>query len=339
MKSKNWKMMLTAVSTVTLGATLAGCGTSQADLSIYSGRSQDLVEPIIERFEESSGLDVEVRYGPSTDLALTLGSEGERSPADVFFSQTPGAIGYLASRDLLTPVDASLAEQVDERYRDPENNWVGVTGRIRVLAYSPDRVEEGELPPSVFDLTGPEWEDRVAIAPTNASFQDFITAMRQERGEDETRQWLEAMRDNGAQIYSNNSDIVQAIARGEVDTGLVNHYYAYRLKSEDPGARVENYNFPEADLGSLLVSADVGLVRGSENTEAANQFIQFLLEEDAQRFFAEETFEYPLASGVEPAAELPELNSIATPEIELDSLGEDLEATEALIEESGLRRG
>lgn len=306
-------------------------------LTLYAGRSRSLVEPIIERFEEQHGIEVNPRYGSTAQLAVAIKEEGDQSPADVFWAQDAGALGALTAADRFATLPDELLERVPDYYRNPEGRWVATSGRSRTLAYAPDRISEAELPTSVLDLTESRYEGRVGWAPTNASFQAFVTAMRNEHGNERTRQWLEDMAANGARSYPKNTAIIQAIAAGEVDLGLPNHYYLLRFKGEDPNYPVEQTFFEAGDVGNLVNVAGVGVLSSSENEQVALQFVRFLLSEEAQRYFAQEVYEYPVAGDVESPAMAPprdELDEVA-PQVDLDNL-EDLEGTLDLLREAGV---
>lgn len=318
---------------LTLGA--GACSGGRDALTIYSGRDEALVAPVLEDFVEETGVDVDIRYGDSGDLALLLEQEGEDTPADVFLSQSPGPMALVAADEGLAELDESILDLVDERWRGADGRWVGVTARQRVLVYNREMVSEDELPESVFDLVEPEYEGKVALAPTNASFQDFVTAMREIEGDDAAREWLEGMVANDSPTYADNSSIVAAVGRGEIPMGLVNHYYNYRALEEDPGAPSRNYSFPGDDLGALLIDSTVGILSTTDHAEDAERFVEFILGEHAQEFFSRETFEYPLASGAAPAEELPPLDLGAGPDVDLTTLG-DLKATAEMIADSGL---
>jgi iron(III) transport system substrate-binding protein len=325
------------VLAVALSVTLlAACGGGEERLTIYSGRSQSLVEPLLTRFSEETGIPIDVRYGDSAELALLLGEEGEGTDADVFYSQSPGATGYVAGRGLLAELPEELTARVDERFRSAEGRWVGVTGRQRVLVYNSEELDEADLPQSVLDVTNPEFAGRVAVAPENGSFQDFVSALRQAEGDEATLEWLTALAEGGAPTYANNNAIVEAVARGEVPMGLVNHYYNERFLEEDPDLPSRNHVFGGGDLGALVIPSTVSIVEGTDQREAAEEFVAYLLSEDAQRYFADETKEYPLAAGVEPAAETPPLDTANLPSYDVDALGGELEGTLELIRESGL---
>ena len=331
--SRRWCI---ALLTICLAVTGCGLGGGGDELTIYSGRSRDLVEPLLNQFAEDTGIAIAVKYGDSTDLALLLAEEGDRSPADVFFSQSPGTVGFLAERDLLTTLRDDVTQLVPEAYRSADGRWIGVTARQRVLVYNQDMVAESDLPESVFDLTAEEYRGRVAVAPSNASFQDFVTAMRQQIGDTDTAAWLTEMADNEAPVYANNNAIVEAVGRGEVPMGLVNHYYNERFLAEDPELPSRNYRFPDGDLGSLVIESSASVLASTDQPEDAQRFIEYLLSSDAQSYFAEETFEYPLAADAEPAGDLPPLEELAPPDVDVDALGEGFGATQELIDSSGI---
>ncbi len=310
---------------------------AQETLVVYSGRSKTLVEPLIKRFEQETGIQVEERYGDTAQLAAALREEGGRSPADVFWAQDAGALGAVVKAGLFTPIPEEVMTQVPEAYRSQDDLWVGTSGRARVLAYSPRRVTEGELPRTMAELTDPKWRGRIGWAPTNASFQSFITALRKSAGDDEARAWLEGMKANGAKAYPRNSAIIEGIAAGEVDLGLPNHYYLLNFKARDPNIPVEQTSFAAGDTGNLVNVAGVGILKSSRRQEAARRFVSFLLSPESQTYFMKETHEYPVNLDEAPAGSKvsPEELRELSPRVDLESL-DDLERTLALLRQVGL---
>lgn len=309
---------------------------SSQSLVIYSGRSENLVDPIIQQFAEETGIATEVRYGGTSELASTILEEGSNSPADVFFAQDAGALGALSQAGRLQPLSESVLGSVSDEFVGAQGDWVGVSGRARVLVYNTDELTEADLPADVWGLTEEQWSGRVGWAPTNASFQSFITAMRVLEGEERTREWVEAMIANGVQAYDNNSAIVAATAAGEISLGLVNHYYLYRFLAEEGETfAARNYHFPTPHAGTMINVAGVGILDTAANTDAATRFVEFLLSNEAQQYFADETHEYPLAGeGIETSELLVPIADIATPELDLGDL-DDLEGTLVLLQEAG----
>ena len=315
----------------------AGFTAGTGDFTLYSGRNETLVGPLVEQYAEETGTSVDTRYGGTGELATTILEEGEDTPASLFFSQDAGALGLLADDGRFEPLPSELLDRVDERFRDPEGRWVGVTGRARVLAYNTEVLAAEDLPTSVRDLTDPAWAGRVGWAPENASFQAFITAFRLIDGDDAVRDWLEAMIANGTVNFGDsNSAIVQAIGNGEIDTGLVNHYYVYAVGREAGGAfPVANHFFAAGDPGSLINVAGIGLIEGADAADAALAFADYLLSDGAQGYFATETFEYPLIDGVAAPDGLVPLSEIGHPDIDLGGLA-DLRGSLELLSEVGL---
>ncbi len=231
----------------------ASCSSDEATVTVYSGRTENLIQPIIDDFVEETGIQVEVRYDDSANLALLIQEEGDQTPADVFLSQSPGAVDFLDEAGRLAVLPDNVLDLVSPSVRDDEGRWVGFSGRQRVLVYNKDLVDAADLPSSVYDLTDPAWSGRIGIAPANGSFQDFVTTMRGQIGDEGTSEWLEGLVANDVQSYANNGAIVAAVARGEIDAGLVNHYYNYRAIAEDPNHPGLNHQFATDDVGSILI--------------------------------------------------------------------------------------
>ncbi len=308
---------------------------SSDSLVIYSGRSEELVSAIIERFEEEHGIKVEVRYGGSAEMAALLLEEGDNSPADVFFSQDAGALGALAKEGLFADLPEDILSRVNDRFSSPDGKWVGISGRARAVVYNTDALSESDIPASILDFTDEKWSGRLGWAPTNASFQAFVTALRVERGDDAAREWLEGMVANDIAVYEGNSPIVQAVIDGEIDAGFVNHYYLLRQKAEaGKDLPAENYIYSNGDPGALINVAGAGALAAGDH-EVANAFISFLLDSEAQQYFADETFEYPLIEGVEGDPDLVPLDEIETPDIDLSDLS-DLEGTLEMLRDVGI---
>ena len=325
-----------AVAALAIAMLASACSSDGDALTVYSGRTENLIGPLLEEFTAETGIEVAVKYGKSDELALLITEEGDRSPADVFISQSPGAIGFLAEADRLVPLNPSVFDLVAPAFHSTDGLWVGLSGRVRVLVYNTDDVDKGLLPESVFDLTDPSYAGRLGIAPANGSVQDFVTAMRELEGDDVTLSWLQGLKANDAQTYVNNTAIVQAVGRGEVAFGLVNHYYNFRVRAEDPEAPSKNYYFPDGDIGSLLIATAAGILDSSDNADLAGRFISFMLGESAQTFYSQETLEYPLASGVQASGALPVLGRLNVATYDFDRLGGGLGRTKELIDASGL---
>lgn len=335
-QSRSAGPLLAIALAVVLLAGACSRGDDEQTVTIYSGRTENLIGPILEDFTSETGIGVEVNYGGSADLALLIEEEGDKTPADVFLSQSPGAVEFLDGKGRLAELSGDTLGLVPAGVRDDDNRWIGFSGRQRVLVYNRDLVDPAELPQSIFDLTTDRWTGRLGVAPSNSSFQDFVSATRGLAGDDSTSTWLSDIAANDAQPYPKNSAIVAAVGRGEIDAGLVNHYYNYRALDEDADHPGVNHQFAVDDPGSVLIVTAAALIEGTDNSEASEQLIAWLLGESAQRFFADETFEYPLAPGVAPAAGIPTSAFAEVGGIDFTSLGGNLESTRTMIADAGL---
>lgn len=317
-----------------LVAGLAACGSSEDEntLTMYSGRIAPILSPAVKLYEDASGFKVKTRYGDSPSLAATITEEGSNSPADLFFAQDAGSLDAVEKKGLLLKLPADILAKVPKHYQSAQGFWVGTTGRSRVIAYGPG-VKQSELPDSPLELTAATWKGKVGWAPTNASLQGYITALRLVEGEDVAKKWLAGMVANDVQVYDSNIPIRDAIAKGEIDLGLINHYYVAEAQAEDPDYPVK-VHFPPKDLGSLINTAGVGVLASSDNREQALAFVREMLSNEAQTYFADSSKEYPLVAGVAPAKELTPIDEIPAPEIDLAKLG-DLQGTLKLMRETG----
>lgn len=339
-----WALALTSALSLLAGA----CGDSGGDsgeegsqaadgdaLVLYSGRSDELVGPLIEQFTEETGIEVDVRNASSGELAAQLVTEGDASPADVYFSQDAGALGAVSKAGLFAPLDQDLLSTVPAAYRASDRTWVGTSGRARVLVYNPELAPE---PPTTIDeLLAPEWKGRIGFAPSNASFQAFVTGLRVQRGEDGAREWLEAFAAQDPVPYENNVAVRDAVDAGEIPIGLVNHYYLYEKIAEEGAENVtaQNQFMAPGDIGGLVNVAGVGVLASSAHPDQAAELVAYLLGPAGQEYFATETFEYPLVQGVDAADGLPPISELQPPEIDLSDL-DSLEQTQDLLSQVGL---
>jgi iron(III) transport system substrate-binding protein len=329
--------VVAALSLAAAAATAPGQTTS---LTVYSGREQALVKPIMDRFARETGIQLNVRYASSTALATALVEEGRNSPADVYWSQEPGTLGLVGARGLLARLPQATIGKVPSRFTTPSRRWVGTSGRSRVLVYNTNELQTNELPASVWGLTASRWKGRIGLAPTNASFQAFLGATINLFGEARVRAWLEGLQANDVRFYPNNTTVVQAVGRGDVEVGLVNHYYLYNLLASTPDLPVRNHWFRDGDPGNLVLAAGAGIVASTQKAAAARRFVDFLLSKTGQRMIARGpgAAEYPLVKGVPRRPGLRPLTSIKGPKYNLGRLSADLTPAVRLLLEEGYIR-
>lgn len=319
---------------LTLVVSACGRATALQTLTIYSGRSEELVGPIIDQFGKATGIKVQVRYASTSEMAATILEEGRNSPADVFFAQDPGGLGAVAH--LFAPIPENILSRVEPRFRSPEGKWVGISGRARVIVYNTDKLSESDLPDDLWDFTDPKWQGRIGWAPTNGSFQAMVTAMRVLWGEDRTRQWLLGIQANDPKVYPKNTPQVAAAAAGEIDVGFVNHYYLFRFLAEQGESfPARNYHPRAGGPGAIILVAGAGIMETSQNKEAAERFLEFMLSPVSQQYFAGQTFEYPVVEGVKTNRLLQSITEINSHQIDMADMA-DLKGTLSLLRETGI---
>ncbi|ROP44963.1 extracellular solute-binding protein [Pseudokineococcus lusitanus] len=306
-------------------------------LVVYSGRNEDLVGPALEQFTASTGIEVSVRYGGTPGITAQLLEEGDASPADVVITQDAGAFGALHQAGCLAPLPAATTERVAEEFRADGGDWAPLTGRARVVSYNTDLVTPDEVPTTLEELVDPAVASRLGVAPTNASFLAFVTAVRVLEGDEAAEDLLTGLAEGGAQTFEGNGDLVEAVADGRVDMGLLNHYYLYELQAERGADQVPVVNAYAEDGGPLsLVNVSGAAVHTStDRADDALALVDHLLSDEAQAYFAQETNEYPMVDGAPEPADAPQLADVRAPALDLDDLA-SLRETQALVDASGL---
>ena len=321
-----------------IGLTALSLGLAQTQtLTVYSGRGQSLVEPVVKQFERETGIRVQVRYGTDAQILAALQEEGNRSPADVFWGNTSGALGQAAARGLLRPLGETLLRQ-PVAFVPASKAWVPLTLRLRVLAYNPQKLKPEELPPSILDL--PRFarekglEGRVGWTPTYSSFQDMVAGMIALHGEAKAREWLLEMKALSPKAYASNSAMLDALRAGEIDLASTNHYYVVRFRRA--GYRLGLHHFKEGDVGNLALVTGAGILKTTKNLTAATRFLSYLLSPKAQQYFVGNIGEYPLVKGVVADPNLLPLEEALAKSPRLDFEKLPLEQTLRLLRELGI---
>ena len=309
------------------------------ELMVYSGRGEFLVGQLMDFIRDRyPDLTLKVRYGTAADLANQIRTEGQATPADVFFTVNAGILGLLANDDRLQPLPADVLDIGREGFQDPDGLWIGTSGRVRSVPYNTDALSEGDIPDDILAFPDQDHlQDEMGWAVTYGSFQGFLTVMRILNGEQRTREWLEGMVDLGIQEYSDEFRVAQAIADGEIRAGLTNHYYVVRVLDGRPNAPLD-MTYTDGDAGSFFNVAGAGLVDASDNSTLGENFVRHLLSAEAQDYFARSaTFEYPMIPEVEPIDRLPGFDELNPPDLDLAEFAKaDINETIDLMEEVGV---
>ncbi len=327
------------VSIAGVATSLAACGSDASGaekLTVYSAQHESLVRAMLEGFTEETGIALEFRDANDSELANQIVQEGEASPADVFLTENSPSIDVVDKAGLLAPLDPSTLEQVGEQYRPESGTWVGFAARSTVLIYNPAEISEDELPGSMLDLAGPEWQGRVGIAAGGADFQAIVSAVLALQGEDATREWLTGLERN-SEIYASNTAIMKAVDEGEVPVGITYHYYWYRDQAQNGliGDDAKLHYFGNQDPGAFVSISGAGVLASSDQPEEAQRLVAYLTAEAAQEKLAESSaLEYAVGTGVASAEALPPLESLGAPAVDPGSLNAP-QVTE-LMQEVGL---
>lgn len=309
---------------------------SDGVLTLYAGRDEAMIAPLLEQFTQETGIEISVRYGTSAELSALLLEEGAQTPADVFLSQDAGALGALSNVDFLSELPEDITEAIPEDFTASDDDWVGITGRARVIAYDSEKIAASDVPSSVMELTAPEWSGRVGFPPGNASFQSFVTALREIEGEVAAEEWVSAMAANNPVLTEKNGATLDLVNNGQLDLALINHYYWYESAAELGAENMRaQLKFLPGDAGGIVNVTGAGILSGSADNEDALRLLRFLISPTAQQYFVDKTFEYPLLPGIDAPAGLPSLASLANSEFQLDDL-ESLSTTQSLLATYGL---
>jgi iron(III) transport system substrate-binding protein len=329
--------MKTIRATVLAALTFAATPLTAQELTLYSGRGETLVAPIIQSFTAETGIGVRVRYGGTAELAILLQEEGDRSPADLFWAQDVAALGTI--KPMFAELPQETLDKVLPIFRDAEGRWIGTSGRSRLVIYSPGRVSADELPATMAELTDERFRGRLAVAPTNGSFIAHVAALRVTEGDDATLEWLRGLAQNDPVMVSNNTAGYQAVADGEADLMLTNNYYLGRFLASDPDFPVAQALFEAGDLGNLMMTAGIGVLQTSDDFDHAVTFVDYLLGQAAQQYFTGNVYEFPVSgTGIVPVFGMGVSYSdaaAAAPEFDLNLIV-DMEGTLELIREAGL---
>jgi iron(III) transport system substrate-binding protein len=320
-----------------LGLALAIPAAQAADpvsITLYNGQHKEIGDAIAKAFEAKTGIHVNVRKGSSNQLASQVIEEGDRSPADVIYTEESPPLNNLGELGLLAKIDDATLQVLPKEYVAANGTWMGVTARTRVVAYNPKLVDEKDLPKSVMDFAQPEWQGKVGFVPTSGAFQEQAVAIIKLNGRDAAEEWLTGLRAFG-KTYTNNMVALKAVENGEVAAVLVNNYYWYALKKEKGQLDSRLYYFADGDVGGLVTISSAAALKSSKHPKQAQQLLAYMASEEGQRVITRTTAEYPLHQGMESDQGLKPFNELRPPKITPADLGNAEEALD-LEREVGL---
>ena len=308
------------------------------ELVIYSGRSEPLLQPVIDAFKAKyPNVDVLLKAGSNSELANALIEEQGNPQADLFITTELFTVQALAQQGIFQSYRPVGADQLPAEFLGEDNLWTGLTRRARVIIYNADLVAEEELPTSIFDLTDSKWQGQIAAAgSTNGSMQAQIAVMRQLIGEEETEAWLNDLLANDLTFFGGHTDVRKAVGAGEFQLGLVNHYYYHLQKAEGSNVGIIYPDQSDGQIGLITNATAAAVVNGAPHVETAHAFMDFLLSLEGQKLFAELNYEYPLLPGVELHSDVQPLENFRLADVDVVAAAQDYEATFDLMERVGL---
>ncbi len=310
-------------------------------LTIYSGRSERLIKPVLDAFTANTGIQIELLSSGTTELVNRLKSESDRTPADLLITNDAGSLELARAAGLLHPLNMrEIDRAIPAQFRAPDNAWVGLSGRFWIVVYNRTMVQPDQVK-SLLDLADPKWKDKIAIPNSGSEYlQAGVSVIRATYGDEKTRQFLQGLKTNAdSQVYQKSSQIVDAVAKGQVALGIVNHYYVYRHLAAQPDAPIAVVmpDQQEGGMGAIMNVAGVGIVKSTKHMDSAKLLVEFLVAQAGQKLFADLDKEYPLHPDVKTDPALVERKSFRAALVPLAKLAELREPTIALIEEVGLR--
>lgn len=326
------------VSTTGAGTEAPAAEEVSGELVIYSGRTEPLIQPVIDAFKAKyPNVEVLLKAGSNSEMANALLEEQANPQADVFITTELFTVQSLAQEGIFQSYMPVGADQLPADFLGADNLWTGLTRRARVIMYNADLVSQDELPTSIFNLTDPKWKGQFAAAgSTNGSMQAQIAAMRQLIGEEETEAWLNGLIDNEVTFFGGHTDVRKAVGAGEFKLGLVNHYYYHLQKAEGSNVGIIFPDQGDGQIGLITNATAAAVVNGAPHVAAAQAFLDFLVSPEGQKLFAEQNYEYPLVSGVELHAAVQPLDNFRLADVDVVKASQDFEATFDLMERVAL---
>jgi iron(III) transport system substrate-binding protein len=329
--------LVAAAAAVLTAPLLTACsGDDGPSITVYNAQHEELIAEIAPLFEKETGIEVKLRSGSDLELANQLVQEGDASPADVFLTENSPAMSLVDNAGLFAKVDQSTLDQIPEQYWPTSKTWVGFIARSTVVVYNTDAMSEDDLPSSIMDFADPEWAGRISYSPTGADFQAIVSAVLELEGEQATQKWLDGLAANGT-VYDGNNVVLEAVNAGEIEAGIIYHYYGYRDQAES-GENSDSsalHFFGNQDPGAFLSISGAGVLASSDHAEDAQKFVDFLVSEEGQEAIADSyALEYPLNPHVALDPPVKPLEELQPPTVDVSELNS--EKVVEMMQEAGL---
>ena len=289
---------------------------------VYNAQHENLVKSWVDGFTKETGIKVTLRNGDDSELGNQLVQEGSASPADVFLTENSPSMVLVDNANLFAPLDAETLKQVPAEYRPAHGRWIGIAARSTVFVYNPAKLSEEQLPKSLMDLAKPEWKGRWAASPSGADFQAIVSAMLALKGEKATLEWLKAMKANFV-AYKGNSTVMKAVNAGQIDGGVIYHYYRFvdQSKTGENSKNTKLYYFKHQDPGAFVSLSGGGVLASSKHKAQAQAFIKYITGKEGQESLrTNNAFEYAVGVNAASNPKLVPLNDLDAPKVEPSTL-------------------
>ncbi|MGX5025420.1 iron ABC transporter substrate-binding protein [Enterobacter asburiae] len=289
---------------------------------VYNAQHENLVKSWVDGFTKETGIKVTLRNGDDSELGNQLVQEGSASPADVFLTENSPSMVLVDNANLFAPLEAETLKQVPAQYRPAHGRWIGIAARSTVFVYNPEKLNEQQLPKSLMDLAKPEWKGRWAASPSGADFQAIVSAMLALKGEKATLEWLKAMKTNFV-AYKGNSTVMKAVNAGQIDGGVIYHYYRFvdQSKTGENSKNTQLYYFKHQDPGAFVSLSGGGVLASSKHKAQAQAFIKYITGKEGQESLrTNNAFEYAVGVNAASNPKLVPLNDLDAPKVEPSTL-------------------
>jgi iron(III) transport system substrate-binding protein len=325
------------------GGDPAGAKSTGETITLYNGQHEQTANGLVTAFEQKTGIKVNIQNDDEDTFANEIALQGSHSPADVLYTENSPALEFLQGKGLLAQTDASTLAQVPSQYSSPQGDWVGVSARVSVMIYNPSLISKSQLPTSVMQLADPQYKGKLAFAPAETDFQPIVTSVIKAYGQAKALQWLEGVKSNAAaHTYPDNETIADEVNRGVAAFGVINQYYWYRLQAEIGQSAMHSdiTYFAPHDPGYVVDVSGAAVLKSSKHQAAAQKFLAFLVSKQGQEIIArasgdEQSYEYPLVSGVTTSASETPFAQLQPYPITIAELGNGQQAIN-LLQQAGL---
>lgn len=272
------------------------------DLVIYSARADNLLKPIVAKYEQQTGVKIKLVNDKAGVLIEKIKAEGVNTPADLLITVDGGNLWQAAQENILKPVNSSILEaNIPPQFQDPQNRWFGMSVRARTIFYNPTKVNPSQLS-TYADLSTAKWKGKLCLRTSdNVYNQSLVATMIQHNGLPQTERILKGWVNNLATTpFANDTALLEAIDAGRCDVGIANTYYYGRLLDTKPNIKVKPYFANQKWQGTHVNVSGIGVVKYSKNAAQAQKFMEWLSSPAAQNLFADLNSEYPANPRVAP---------------------------------------